>query len=67
MGELDAVTRIRVQTDLGRYEFWSDKWELEIQDDNRTLYLRGRGAGDHAKTRRDLEAAEATLSGRSTE
>lgn len=67
MGDLDAVTRIRIQTDLGRYEFWSDRWELEIQDDNRTLHLRGRGAGDHAKTQRDLEAAQAALSGGDSE
>jgi len=55
MENLDAVTRITIQTDLGRYEFWSDSWEGDVRDDDRTLRLRGRGAGHYARTQRDME------------
>lgn len=57
MTELTNVTRIQLQTDLGRYEFWADRWEPNVQDDGRTLHLRGRGEGHYAKTQRDQEAA----------
>lgn len=46
-----AVTRLFIQTDLGRYQFWADRWELEIQDDGQTLHLHGRGSGNYAKER----------------
>ena len=58
MDDLDSVTRITIQTDLGRYEFWSDSWRGEVTDDNRTLFLRGRGAGHYARTQRDMELQE---------
>ena len=61
MTELTKVTRIQLQTDLGRYEFWADRWEPTVQDDGRTLHLRGRGEGHHAKTQRDQEAARKQL------
>ena len=59
---IEHVTRIQLQTDLGRYEFWADRWELEIADDGYALHLRGRGEGTYAKTRHsDLtDANEAT-------
>lgn len=55
--DLSQATRVQLQTDLGRYEFWADRWEPEIQDDGRTLFLRGRGEGKQAKTQRDLALA----------
>ena len=58
MTDLDNVTRIQLQTDLGRYEFWADQWEHELKDDGMTLFLRGRGEGRYAKTQRDKAAAE---------
>lgn len=58
MTELGKVTRIQLQTDLGRYEFWADHWNPEVQDDGMTLYLRGRGEGKYAKTQRDLALAK---------
>lgn len=61
MTDLDAVTRIRIKTELGAYEFWADHWETEIQDGQRTLHLRGSGPGNHARTQRDMEAQLPTL------
>lgn len=55
--DLAEVTRICLQTDLGRYEFWADSWQPTVQDDGRTLHLRGRGEGTFAKTQRDLALA----------
>lgn len=49
-----TFTRIHIRTDLGQYEFWADSWEPEVQDDDRTLYLRGRGSGTYAKTQREI-------------
>lgn len=54
-----AFTRIHIRTDLGQYEFWADSWEPEVQDDGRTLYVRGRGSGNYAKTQRDASMAAA--------
>lgn len=58
MTDFTNVTRIQLQTDLGRYEFWADTWEPEIKDDGQSLHLRGRGTGKYAKTQRDIAAAE---------
>jgi hypothetical protein len=55
MTDLSAVTRIQIKTELGLYNFWADSWETEVKDDHRTLFLRGRGEGDHARTQRDIE------------
>jgi len=60
MTDLTAVTRIQIKTDLGLYNFWADEWDSEVKDDHRTLHLRGRGAGECAKTQRDQEAASLT-------
>jgi hypothetical protein len=57
MTEIANVTRIQLQTELGRYEFWADRWEPSVQDEGMTLYLRGRGEGKFAKTQRDLSLA----------
>lgn len=57
MTDFAHVTRIRLQTDLGQYEFWADRWEPHVQDDGLTLFLRGRGEGKFAKTQRDLALA----------
>lgn len=55
--DVGRVTRIQLHTDLGRYEFWADRWEAHVQDDDMTLYLRGRGEGRQARTQRDLALA----------
>jgi hypothetical protein len=47
--DLSRVTRVQLQTELGRYEFWADSWRPELKDDGNTLYLRGRGEGTYAK------------------
>lgn len=47
--DLVNVSRIQLQTELGRYEFWADRWEFVVQDDGHTLHLRGRGEGTYAK------------------
>jgi len=62
MTDCTNVTRIQLETDLGRYNFWADHWEPEVCDDGRTLYLRGRGEGRSAQTQREQERAVATLS-----
>jgi hypothetical protein len=57
MTDLAAVTRIQIKTELGLYNFWADSWESKVQDDQRTLHLRGLGPGEHAKRLRDQEVA----------
>lgn len=50
--DLSKVTRVSIVTELGRYEYWGDRWEIDIQDEGRTLKLRARGEGVQPKADR---------------
>lgn len=50
--DMSEVTRVHIITELGRYEYWGDSWELELQDDGRTLKMWARGDGEKAKAER---------------
>lgn len=47
--DISSSTHVHIQTDLGQYQFWADRWEIEVQDDGRSVFLRGRGTGKYAK------------------
>ena len=54
---LDAVTRVDIVDQNGTHEHWGDRWELHLQDDNRTLKLvqrEGDGAAARAIRRASL-------------
>lgn len=53
----DAVTRVDIVDQDGIHEHWGDRWELHLQDDNRTLKLvqrEGDGAAARAIRRASL-------------
>ena len=55
---LDAVTRVDIVDQNGTHEHWGDRWELHLQDDNRTLKLVQRdGYGASTKAIRHVSLA----------